>query len=289
MSNALTSPSTRQVPHLHVVPKDFDDSGPATVTFGMVPEPVFALGGEAIALYAVLAKHANKDGECWPSMKTICETLGWSPTRTRPALAKLLKAGVVEKQERKLHGMDQANLYRLTLHKKTANGQVVRSELPVVHGEPMGSSPRTLGSITTNHELDSIELDTEELEREGDEPQEPAQAEQPLPQNGDAQKIVAAYCEAAGIKRPANYGKAVGQAADLLKTGVRPEDVPSLFDHARSWTRDGTANLGTMLSSVESWQQRQNGRANPSSGNGERLPYNSAKRFRTGAGGGHVG
>lgn len=109
----------------------------------------------------------------------------------------------------------------------------------------------------------------------------------PLPANGLAQQIVAAYCHEAGLEQPAIYRKAVGQAAQLLKAGVTVDDVPDLYCYAVSWA--GSADLGTMLTSVDRWRQKQSGKTKHANGDDKPLAYNSAKRFRTGAGGGFVG
>lgn len=74
----------------------------------------------------------------------------------------------------------------------------------------------------------------------------------PLPTNGAAQRIVAAFCVCAGIDEPASYAKAAGQAQLLAKAGVTPEDVPSLFS-AANWG-DGGVDLGKMLGSVDRWR-----------------------------------
>lgn len=82
----------------------------------------------------------------------------------------------------------------------------------------------------------------------------------PLPTNGPAQQIVAAYCAAAGIDEPASYKTAVGIAANIAKSGVTPDDIPSLY--AASCWGDGTADLGKMLKSVDRWKQAKNGKTN---------------------------
>ena len=54
----------------------------------------------------------------------------------------------------------------------------------------------------------------------------PARDRKPLPENGPAQRIVAAYCRAAGIDAPAVYGKAAGQAAALAELFERLVALP---------------------------------------------------------------
>lgn len=122
--------------------------------FAMIPEQVFSLNdGNAIALYAVLANHANQNNECWPSMATIEKALGWTETRIRPALKKLCDAGIVEIEKRKLHGMDKSNTYRLH-----ANVQVPHDEVAVPHSKVIGPSLQGDRSLTTRDEQEPIEL-----------------------------------------------------------------------------------------------------------------------------------
>lgn len=239
--------------HLHVVREE--DSPPydgiprvRVGSFAMMQSDVFdKLSGDgfALAIYAVLAKHANKDGVCWPSVATICKALGWSRKVVEPAIQRLCDAGLVTKERRQHRGMDQSNLYRLP-----AYVQVVPREPAVVPTAPMGSSHGTSGTFPQNDELDPIELD-KELE---DDP--PTQPKKPLPENGVAQQIVAAYCTVAGIDAPAVYGKAVGQAARLAKAGVTPAEIPQLYGYVAKWAEG--VDLGLMLGQVDKWRASRN-------------------------------
>jgi hypothetical protein len=76
-----------------------------------------------------------------------------------------------------------------------------------------------------------------------------------LPENGTAQQIVKAYCEAAGIEKPAAYAKAVGQAQQLANAGVTPEDIPDAVTWCagQEWL-GGAVDLGTILSQADKWR-----------------------------------
>jgi hypothetical protein len=201
--------------------------------FGMIRHPSFdkiAGDGYAIAVYAVLVRHANRDGVCWPSVESICKSVGWSKKIVVAAIKRLVDAGVVVKEKRQINGMDQSNLYRIV--GTTANVQVVPTEPPVV---PTG----TLGGSHSTTELDTSELDNVP----------PLPPKKPLPENGDAQRIVAAYCRAAGIEQPAVYRKAVGQAQQLAKAGVSPEDIPALYE----WRSSKAAMNGGAEPVVTDW------------------------------------
>lgn len=54
----------------------------------------------ARAVYIYLADRANKDGKCWPGIKTIAKELNFSPTTVRRALQDLRSAGFVETKQR---------------------------------------------------------------------------------------------------------------------------------------------------------------------------------------------
>lgn len=170
MLHSPTVPEYPSRPSLRVIrdedaPPYDSESQPANqqVGFAMIPADVFALNdGTCVAVYAVLAKHANKDGICWPSMKRLEESLGWSDNRIRPALKKLIAAGLVSIEKRQLNGMDQSNAYRLQ-----TNVQVSRDRTAVSRSGALGIPPQDSGYPATGHELKPIELDPIELDREG--------------------------------------------------------------------------------------------------------------------------
>ncbi len=51
-----------------------------------------------------LADHANADGECWPTMKTVAELAGVSQRSVHNHVKALETAGLVERVERRMHG-----------------------------------------------------------------------------------------------------------------------------------------------------------------------------------------
>lgn len=54
----------------------------------------------AVAVYTYLYDRANKDGECWPSVKTIASDIKLSPATVRRAIKDLKKAGLIETEQR---------------------------------------------------------------------------------------------------------------------------------------------------------------------------------------------
>lgn len=76
-----------------------------------------------------------------------------------------------------------------------------------------------------------------------------------LPEHGDAQTIVARFCEAAGIEKPANYPRAVGIAKQIAAAGVGPDEIAALYVFTASRWR-GTADLGKMLGAIDEFRAK---------------------------------
>ncbi len=68
--------------------------------FAVVPRAVLAkapeIGVVALAVYCVLAAHANRNGECWPSQEAIATILGRNTRTVRTALKRLQDAGLID-------------------------------------------------------------------------------------------------------------------------------------------------------------------------------------------------
>lgn len=66
-----------------------------------------------------LALHCNKDGQCFPSIRTIARECGYSVNTVKRALDDLVKAGFVVKEARfdaeRKHGGQTSNLYTLNI------------------------------------------------------------------------------------------------------------------------------------------------------------------------------
>ena len=64
----------------------------------------------------VLVLHCNKEGECFPSIKTIAAKCGYGVSTVKRALDELVKAGYIVKQARfdeRKNGGQTSNLYTL--------------------------------------------------------------------------------------------------------------------------------------------------------------------------------
>ncbi len=66
-----------------------------------------------------LALHCNKDGQCFPSIRTIARECGYSVNTVKRALDDLVKAGFVVNEARfdkeRKHGGQTSNLYTLNI------------------------------------------------------------------------------------------------------------------------------------------------------------------------------
>ena len=81
-------------------------------------ERVFSSGlkPRARLVLQVLVLHCNKEGECFPSIKTIAAKCGYGVSTVKRALDELVKAGYIVKQARfdeRKNGGQTSNLYTL--------------------------------------------------------------------------------------------------------------------------------------------------------------------------------
>ena len=73
------------------------------------------LNHRARAVYMYLKDHADREGKCWPGIKTIAAELGLSRSTVKRALDDLCRAGFLVKESRwRENGGCTSNLYRLS-------------------------------------------------------------------------------------------------------------------------------------------------------------------------------
>lgn len=73
------------------------------------------LSHRARAVYMYLKDRADKDGKCWPAIKTIAKELNLSRSTVKRALDDLCQAGLLTKETRwRENGGLTSNLYRIT-------------------------------------------------------------------------------------------------------------------------------------------------------------------------------
>jgi len=80
------------------------------------------VGADEIAVLAVLALHANKQGVCWPTQGLLASILGRSRPWVNKVVSKLVELGLVERTHRvRDDGGDRACLYRLVAPEATTS------------------------------------------------------------------------------------------------------------------------------------------------------------------------
>ena len=88
-----------------------------------------------------LALHSNKEGQCFPSIKTIAKECGYSVNTIKRALDDLVESGFVVKEARfdieRKHGGQTSNLYTLNVVQPKAElvKESVKSEEPIKSSE----------------------------------------------------------------------------------------------------------------------------------------------------------
>ena len=252
--------------------------------FAKVPVEVLETGnGYAIAVYAAIARHATRSGGAYPSLARLQQTTGWSRPTVDKAIRTLCEAGLLVKTQRRAGGMKQSNSYELPLHARSRLEATVGEETPEPQMETSLPSSETTfttmetslphdGNVVTSgtkrgyHEQEPIE--PEPINKSNgatrsnlvriDHPAKPTTTRQPLPQNGVAQQIVAAYCDAVGIDAPVSYPKAVGQAKVLANANIRPDDIADMVQWLRGqrWTA-GAIDLGLIVNQADKWRAAQ--------------------------------
>lgn len=72
------------------------------------------LSHRARAVYMYLKDHADKQGRCWPGIRTIAAELDMSRSTVKRALDDLCKEGLISKEPRwRENGSYTSNLYKI--------------------------------------------------------------------------------------------------------------------------------------------------------------------------------
>ena len=75
----------------------------------------------AIVVYTYLHDRANKNGECFPSVRTIADDIKLSPATVRRAINDLKKAGLIETEQRYREKGGKSTLLFKLIHKNYHN------------------------------------------------------------------------------------------------------------------------------------------------------------------------
>lgn len=233
--------------------------------FAMVPHDVIdaVQDGNAIALYAILKKYANGDGESHPSMRRLAESLGYKTYRPlREAFDKLKSVGLVRTFPRYRDVDGQVSLEKSDrFNIQTSNGYVIYDTVDTRRGYkkdrgavPTGTPPRCetappRGAYRT-HELEPVELEPVELDNTNAQTSGSSERE-PRPDRFD--EFWDAYPRKVGKKKArAKFAAAVKAAGDpqLVIDGARrlatdpnlpdPKDPDwGYIPHPTTWLNQG--------------------------------------------------
>lgn len=76
------------------------------------------LPARAKTVYMYLKDRSNKDGECWPAVKTIARDTSMSISTVKRAIADLIRYGLLTKEYRyRENGSHSSNRYYIKEHK----------------------------------------------------------------------------------------------------------------------------------------------------------------------------
>ena len=143
------------------------------------------IGVYGVAVYMLLARHADARGQCYPSLTKISQRLGLARHTVIQTLETLIAAGLIEKETRTAeHGGKASNIFTLLKipeeHQET--GGSAPDALGVVHGMHQASAPDALGVVHGMHQasapdalayLEQDPLQQEPVEKEKKHPPPP--------------------------------------------------------------------------------------------------------------------
>lgn len=197
--------------------------------FTMIPDTVRQLNdGYALAVYEAIARHANQDGDAWPTITRICELTGWSKPHVIKTINKLCDAGIITKTRRQAHGMNSSTLYQINANVRRSTTFTARSttDTQAVNQVYSGGQPGL-------PKQEPIELKPNEQSPSGD---------TPLPPKGERAKTVYTPEFESWFQ---DYPKGRGSKAEAFKLWKRMSvddrqaaiDALPLFIDGRDWQR----------------------------------------------------
>ena len=228
--------------------------------FAVIPVEVLKIGnGYAIAVYAAIAQHANREGYAWPSLDRLAEMTGWSRPTVVKAVKMLESSGAISKERRQVSGFKQSNRYHLTHHnhanvqmetsftkdgnetRKPTNVQMETS-LPSLETSltqdgndvDVGWKPRLQEQYPVEQEPNEQDTDSESGEFDQTLRVVPGGKDddrKPMPRHGMAQTLLATLHEdVLNIGPPTNYKRAVGVAGRLANAGCTPLELKQIAE-----------------------------------------------------------
>jgi hypothetical protein len=116
-----------------------------------------SLGSAAFRVLAALGRHGDKDGWCYPSLKTLAADLGISRQAISKSIQQLVALGyVVTKEQRRADGSRTVNQYRLVLDygADTPQRDVTPPQRDVDTPQPLEVDTRQRNAIDTPQPLE---------------------------------------------------------------------------------------------------------------------------------------
>lgn len=213
----------------------------------------------------VLCDHANDSGSnCYPSVPLIAWKIGVSDRTVRRIIKDLEHRGVIG-----IYRQDgKANHYRINLDALEAKQPLTQLCHPrhgvtpdtAMSGHPGHNSVTPTPDIAVSPEPPiepSTTTSEEALPSNMVRVAPPIRSEKKAerPEHGPAQQIMAAFCDAIGIERLANYGVAAGQAKNLVKAGITADDIADMVQWVReqTWLKGGI-DLATLYRHADKWR-----------------------------------
>ncbi|MDS1688573.1 helix-turn-helix domain-containing protein [Escherichia coli] len=121
-----------------------------------------------VAVMARLADYSNDEGVSWPAVETIRRQIGAkSESTVKAAIAELEKNGWLTKEERKVGGRNESNIYRLNVEKLEAAAAAAREvykpkrKISQAKNDPSNIAPSTVDPSN----FDGSTIDKKQLDR----------------------------------------------------------------------------------------------------------------------------
>jgi DNA-binding MarR family transcriptional regulator len=198
MASPQSTPTAQPTADLPIIVQDRRRRGFFTLDNAVIDRYGPELKAHGIAVYTVLARFANREGECFPSQATIAKRTGMSRMQVSREVEKLqqLQLITVEPQYG-LQGEQRANLYTLL--------EMPAGEEPVTHRYPPCNTPLhppVTDSDTPRHrQLHKQDPKNKTQQKQDPEEQQHAPSPQDIPAGSDAQADVVVALTNLGISQ----------------------------------------------------------------------------------------
>lgn len=170
------------------------------------------IGAYGVAVYAVLARHADAKGVCFPSYQGIADKLGVSRRQAIRTVGVLVERGLIRVQKRQTPGKRPQNVYVLTDDWCTGGTGIPSVLIASAGVSPMdgdGDAPVTGGPLTSDPPAPTPVTGMHPKETQGTKPMKqthwggnaPAPRATPLPDDFAVSDAMYAYAAAKGVGR----------------------------------------------------------------------------------------